>query len=777
MSMQILKSVFRTTIVPGFKAPQSALAKLDPHSPLSHMTQDIFQQLKQEGVHSKLGWDSEVKATYIRPTLKDGTKLDRIYFSAQRATTTTVHDLRENLLAALKQAKGNTQVKNNYKQAKKQFISDHGYVSYLKTKSPQLTNKTKKTQPLTQHGPQHQLGMNPTVPTSLQPATVTHHGLPRPAVTEWPQLGETGYHGTFGSSPNVQVDDLGIPLEYHPGFNHSSTNLLQESVVPTNFTAPGTVNLMHQLLGAIQPADITNVLKHIPANQRNNAKVLMNRMTQFGNFKSLENLHAQLNEQAANGYPIFITRDDSLAGVLKYVAGKQKHNGLFNSETFAPGDIMFATKGSILLDKNVIQQFQNDPKLLSHIQKNDFKLFYPEGFDEGLNFLHMVTPTNLLHKTNDLLGQATALGMAGEQNPLRKAVSYATQISVQNLGLGHKFSLLSNTARANTGHVIPGAEHIASNLAPQTMSSQQLESVLQQFPNEQYRKAAITMLQQNSNIFSPQYLAEIAQQKHGTIMNVAYHKGIDPQNIIYYIPTEGKSYSMVTMQHAYVNGIHPSQVVTDASKIPNNANNMVVILDDVAGSGHSLKSAYKELRGYSYFSNGNGYKGPVVISPTVSTTTAEVLLGDLAKNETYSGANTGGMHYLPNKVARPFKDSSFYKQASPREQKVYDEMLGSLGYGENGLNVVFPYMAPDNNNYFFANLIAPKYLLNGLGAKNCSLGMYKFPVASGVSVTSPTSHSTFNVPGPNYSMFNVPRPNFSNSIFHYTPTGEITVNS
>ena len=80
MSMQILKSSLNAAHIAGFKAAPKALEKLDQNSPLGSVHQDIFQQLKDHSVQSKLGWDSLKRSTYIRTTLKHGKKLERLYF-------------------------------------------------------------------------------------------------------------------------------------------------------------------------------------------------------------------------------------------------------------------------------------------------------------------------------------------------------------------------------------------------------------------------------------------------------------------------------------------------------------------------------------------------------------------------------------------------------------------------------------------------------------------------------------------------------------------------
>ena len=219
------------------------------------------------------------------------------------------------------------------------------------------------------------------------------------------------------------------------------------------------------------------------------------------------------------------------------------------------------------------------------------------------------------------------------------------------------------------------------------------------FEEPEYRSAALELLHRNAEIFSPRRLTQFSIEKQKAIEAYAKERNILPQSIYYLIPNINKSYGVVTMQHLLVNNIPPEQAVSDISAVPPK-NSMVVILDDVAGSGASLCAVYNEIKHF--------YNGPVVISPTISSLTAANFLKSSCKSAAF----------IPGKVITPFKQSDYFKNLPTERKKIFDVLMGSLGFGRDGLSIAFPYMAPDNNNQFFAKDIAPRFTLNGAGVKS-----------------------------------------------------------
>jgi hypothetical protein len=67
--------------------------------------------------------------------------------------------------------------------------------------------------------------------------------------------------------------------------------------------------------------------------------------------------------------------------------------------------------------------------------------------------------------------------------------------------------------------------------------------------------------------------------------------------------------------------------------------------------------------------------------------------------------------YAPARVMQGLRESPMFKQLSPADQNTMEALVQGFGF-ENGTSMAFPYMAPDNNNTFFADVIAKFFIVN-----------------------------------------------------------------
>lgn len=65
------------------------------------------------------------------------------------------------------------------------------------------------------------------------------------------------------------------------------------------------------------------------------------------------------------------------------------------------------------------------------------------------------------------------------------------------------------------------------------------------------------------------------------------------------------------------------------------------------------------------------------------------------------------------RIAPALRETAYYTSLTTAEQTHLEKyLLMNLGFDQNGLSTVFPYMAPDNNNRFFGGELAREYVLN-----------------------------------------------------------------
>lgn len=152
--------------------------------------------------------------------------------------------------------------------------------------------------------------------------------------------------------------------------------------------------------------------------------------------------------------------------------------------------------------------------------------------------------------------------------------------------------------------------------------------------------------------------------------------------------------------------MNPEQVIERLDAMPDTPDKrLLVVLDDVASSGDSLVDVYNKIREHL------GEKAHLHFAPLVSTNQANRVFQEIQNSDSRCT-------YSPSQIVTLFKDQPLYKQASPILKSKLERAVIHLGHRENGLSLAFPYMAPDNNNGFFAQYIAPLFTLNRAGCKN-----------------------------------------------------------
>lgn len=444
-----------------------------------------------------------------------------------------------------------------------------------------------------------------------------------------------------------------------------------------------TKMIQHDLM-ITSPEDIAKLLETFAPEDREMATLVMQRMSQFGNFDSLNDFAKTLIKESNSN--VFSSTRPSLVDNIRYLQSKGSFSGLSMSGFIQDSD-------TLVLDGEILHKLKNDPDFLEKTRKYIKKIVYPEGWINGVNpFNHTddmaLMASDIMTAAKKIMADDPSITM---KEAISKAMNQPVTSTLKELGIEGKLVIAKNKSLSSAPI---SCEQIASQLTPNKIDTQEINKVLQALP-EEYRQPALELLSQDMKIYSPKKLTAKLQELNRVICPDGNQEGI-----FYLVPRQGKSYGMMTMQYQIANNIPYENILTDISEIPSNARK-VVILDDVAGSGDSLKGIYQELK--------PKYSGEIVIAPVVSTETAQKAFRDIQDKK---------LSYIPGDVFRSFTKSDYYKSLSDEQKMLYTKLMGGTGYGSEGLDVVFPYMAPDNNNRFFASMVAPNFTLNGYGVKN-----------------------------------------------------------
>ena len=255
------------------------------------------------------------------------------------------------------------------------------------------------------------------------------------------------------------------------------------------------------------------------------------------------------------------------------------------------------------------------------------------------------------------------------------------------------------------------AEGIVEQLNGKHISADQIDKILAKYP-ENERQYILEVLAQSLSVPNSKEIGKRMQSLHKALIK---HNGGSDKGIYYIIPQDVKSYSLVTMQYQLTNGVHPSRIITleELSKhIPEDAKSLVV-LDDLAGSGESLQTAFTSI--YQYLPKEQEQIKDVFLMPMLSTKKAFEMLNK-------EGLGNVRATCIPSEIVEGIQSKEYWMSLCEEDRKMLSKILDGCGYGGDNLCVSLPYMGPDNNCAIFSKDFAKLFTLNGSGIKRGSKG-------------------------------------------------------
>lgn len=458
------------------------------------------------------------------------------------------------------------------------------------------------------------------------------------------------------------------------------------------------------------PKEVQEFINSLPKAEQAMASRLLNKMTQFGNMNSIDEIAGKIPSFSSDAV-VFYDDMPSLSNTMQYLTESKN--------AIKKGGLNFSkNRGVCLLDEITLKRLETDDGFLKLIKNNDkIKLATPEGWIQGFNPFNQTkdlnsTASKLLDEVKTIMRNNPGLT---EEKAITEALNRPVLKRLEKLGIGKNVEIIKNPRSINHGTFTPSSEQIAEQLNHSGMNEKQLNEIINQF-HDDYHPYIKELLAQGINVNSPKALSLKMQKMHQQILNA---NGGKSEGIYYLVPQSGKSYSTVTMQYQIANDIPTSKILSysDLSKIPSDAKK-IVILDDVAGSGSSLNGAYGVLS--NSLSNTSHNINDIIIAPVITSTDAMKLFSQESSSKGIS------LKYLSGEIVPSIKETAYYKSLSELDKTMLKKVIAYDGYGENCYNVSFPYMAPDNNNAFFSTFIAEYFTLNGGGVKGKSNFLFDY---------------------------------------------------
>jgi hypothetical protein len=479
--------------------------------------------------------------------------------------------------------------------------------------------------------------------------------------------------------------------------------------------------ILNEQLDHVLPEQIAAFVRTFDEADQPHVRRVLALASGFASLESFNAMYAAVGRHLEGGSKLYLAGAGSVADNLAYLHSKSAFSGdLPTTENLERGAI-------VILDEVLLGRLQNEqtgPALLQSLIDHQCVLLHPRGLTEGLRLFDPFGGSRTRDRVVDLLARARALHQGDESfdeaihraldqrvrqvlhgRVAFEAVGPPTRSPDSDMELARQ---LSGYAGVNAGEV---GEALRANLRRVP------ESISDAMPLMRELVARL------STIHSPRTLAAAVAQHHREVMDYLSDLGVDPDNVHFYIPARGRSYGLIAMAHQQATDTPAGRYINGADEARNlGPEAVVVILDDVAGSGGSMQKA---IRGYReevvglFQANPRGqFQGTAIVAPLFSTpqarsrfTTARTEWGNAPMIR--ENVQTGQVHFVSRREIQSLETSPFFRSLPPALQEVARRLLGpALGYKQNALFMVFPYMSPNNNNEFFASFLAHYFILN-----------------------------------------------------------------
>ncbi|MCD8377835.1 MAG: hypothetical protein LUB59_03510 [Candidatus Gastranaerophilales bacterium] len=469
-------------------------------------------------------------------------------------------------------------------------------------------------------------------------------------------------------------------------------------------TVKETYNIYKENLNELTIKDIHKSVENITANTkftREEVLEAMQHLTQFASLRSVKKIGQVLNQH-----------DISLLGdTYKSISFWSKNKQIKKMGT--PGDAGFNDTGlhksldyllnkknisvlnfyksdnvAIFLDENKISQMENlqknNPALFNEfIHTPRFKFFTISGWDNGITFADR--NVNLEEKTVELLKTARDKNIsikAAIDKPINDRIDKLgiIPITIKNEGLANETCVYKQLApekmTENEFFNIIDANSIVHSKGNTT------EDILN-------KSIAAEYVRNNMRVYTSEKLSKSLVKMHEKFVEYAAERQKTPDDIIYIMPDETKSYVFVNYCYQRVNKV-PQERFKTVSDIKRDKScvkdKLVVFLDDSILSGDSLSSIMLFDIVKSLLKNSSG----TVFSYICGSETAIKKYG---RNKSYD-------LIVLDKVKGTLRNSKNHGE-SPLLEKV----IGPNGYDRSeSFCLMFPYMSPDNNSQLASNI-------------------------------------------------------------------------
>ncbi len=475
-------------------------------------------------------------------------------------------------------------------------------------------------------------------------------------------------------------------------------------------------------MGVLKDEDISYIAQTVSKRlQIPEAEVLeiMSRLTQFGNVNSLKGLAAELDKYGVSDF--YKEGGISTNSALNYLRAREQILLSIQPESGKKAFILDDASLKYLegLDDSAKRAFYNDvingKIVIIEMDGTALKIgdrYYSYIMLDGGQSLEAMTEAVALQvksgKTHDEVFQSD----------MRQRL--AKVFNDPNIASQIKTVSLDRTATA---------QNVTAQIKPNLPDADYIQEVITRIVDEnpnlspEERALAPSVIAKYydymAKVYSSDSFAEILKLKHDVIEQQVLQLGKTMDDVVYIYPKKEKSFDLVCLQYAKINGIDPSKIVfyKGDDVRPELNGKVLVLLDDVVGSGRTMVT-----QEFKYESHLKNQASNIFFAPITCAEQGKISI----TNHIKANSRVGQDFLLYDSAQSSSTYESFVAKLSPEEHKLFSKVVGGLGFLDGGLSTGFQHMTPDNNTTLSGYLLLPN-LNNPRGEANKPLSnMNKF---------------------------------------------------
>ncbi len=459
----------------------------------------------------------------------------------------------------------------------------------------------------------------------------------------------------------------------------------------------------------------------------------------FGSMESLNTLYTAI--LATGRRKVYSPGGSTLGDNLAYLDRK----GVFDTEAEMAARPEGREHGKLLPTRTVEErmvvvldrQITEDTDLLVEMIQKNCKFIHPRGFERGL---HLFGPEPIEGRVSDLIARAKEHQLEGEDyatallrvldadlEKAQRAISLEPTESGTNLTLEVEVVGPKPATHLTTDDM---ARHLSgfAGVTPRQLRAATMGPARATFPGKpglQLRSTQLLLrlIADSAQVLSARTLGGMVREASEAVQVMANEEhGM-------FIHRRLRSYGMIALVHRMVTDSDPSIYFRHMTRALSDQLASVVIMDDVAGSGTSLREALtgsndvaqnpgllsglKEANrqrtgpGDSTVEIGVPFEGQVLLAPLFRSSDARAKVAEMERPT---------VRFVEDAVEQitNVDNSEFVTGLSPDERTILNAVLSRYGRGfaDNGLLLSFPYMSPNNDLVLFTRFLARYYIMN-----------------------------------------------------------------